>query len=118
MKALVIALCAIAVGLPASAASPEKGKATFVAYGCWQCHGYEGQGSVAGGKLAPNPLPLEAMSAFVRNTRGSMPPYSKSVLADEDLADIHAYLASLPKMRDPRSIPELDVITASPRSPG
>jgi ubiquinol-cytochrome c reductase cytochrome c subunit len=99
--------CALAVSAPAHAASAEKGKAAFVTHGCWQCHGYDGQGSVAGAKLAPDPIPLEAMSAFVRNTRGSMPPYAKAVLSDEDLADIHAYLRSIPKARDAKDIPEL-----------
>ena len=31
----------------ALAASAENGKKAFVAHGCWQCHGFEGQGSVA-----------------------------------------------------------------------
>lgn len=105
-------IAAVALATAASAASPGKGKAAFVSYGCWQCHGYEGQGSVAGARLAPGPMALEAMIAFVRNTRGAMPPYGRSVLPDEDLADIHAYLASLPKGRDANSIRELDAITA------
>ena len=53
-------------------------------------------------------MPLEAMSAFVRNTRGGMPPYQKAILSDADLADIHAYLQSLPKARDYKSIPLLN----------
>jgi hypothetical protein len=36
-----------------------------------------------------------------------MPPYSEAVLSNEDLADIHAYLASIPKPLDPKSIPLL-----------
>ncbi len=92
----------------AAAASAEKGKAAFLKHGCWQCHGFDGQGSIAGSKLAPDPMPLEALAAFVRNTNGSMPPYQKAILSDEDLADIHAYLRSIPKGRDPRSIPQLD----------
>jgi hypothetical protein len=31
----------------ALSASAEKGKAAFTKYGCWQCHGFQGQGSVA-----------------------------------------------------------------------
>ena len=92
----------------AAAGSPEKGRTAFVEHGCWQCHGYEGQGSVAGVRIAPSPMALEAMSAFVRNTRGSMPPYPKAILSEEDLGDIHAYLASLPPTRDPKSIPLLE----------
>ena len=107
------ALAAISAGIVfaspvAGAGSAEKGKAAFVKHGCWQCHGFDGQGSVAGSKLAPNPMPLEALTAFVRNTNGSMPPYQKAILSDADLADIHAYLQSIPKAPDPKSIPLLN----------
>src|SRR5262249_38956115 len=36
--------------------------------GCWQCHGTVGQGGAAGPKLAPDPLPFDALSSFVRTT--------------------------------------------------
>jgi mono/diheme cytochrome c family protein len=113
------ALAAIAAGLiggavlagAASAASAEKGKTAYMKFGCWQCHGTQGQGSIAtsGGKvLAPDPLPYEAFSAFVRTTNRTMPPYSEAVLPNDDLADIHAYLQSIPKPKDYRSIPLLN----------
>ena len=94
----------------ALAASAEAGKAAFIKHGCWQCHGTMGQGSIAtsGGKrLAPNPLPWESFSAFVRLTKGSMPPYSDKILSDGDLADIYAYLQSIPKPPDVNGIPLL-----------
>jgi ubiquinol-cytochrome c reductase cytochrome c subunit len=102
VAALLFAPLALAAG------SAEKGKAAFVQHGCWQCHGFVGQGGITGPKLAPNPMPLEAMSVFVRNTRGGMPPYQKPVLSDADLADIHAYLSSVPKAPDYKSIPLLN----------
>jgi ubiquinol-cytochrome c reductase cytochrome c subunit len=92
----------------AMAASAEKGKIAFVRHGCWQCHGYEGQGGIAGKTLAPDPLPFETLSAFVRTTSRAMPPYREQILSDEDLADIYAYLQSIPKTRDPKSIPLLN----------
>jgi len=106
-------LAAIVAGLVltssvAAAGSGEKGKAAYVRHGCWQCHGFDGQGSVAGSKIAPNPLPFEAFSDFVRTTGGAMPPYQKAILSDEDLADIYAYLQSVPKARDPKTIPLLN----------
>jgi len=91
----------------AHAASAEKGKTAFTQHGCWECHGFAGQGGAAGKQLAPNVMPLAAMSAFVRNSNGPMPPYTKAVLSEEDLADIHAYLESLPKPRDWKTIPQL-----------
>ena len=106
MRTLAFVMLAL-VSCAAAAGSAEKGRTAFVKHGCWQCHGYDGQGSVAGAKLAPDPMPLEAMGAFVRNTTGAMPPYPKTILSDEDLADIHAYLASMPKAPDPKTIPLL-----------
>ena len=105
--ALVLTCVAFAHAATA-AGSAEKGKTAFVQHGCWQCHGFVGQGGITGPRLAPNPMPLEAMSVFVRNTRGAMPPYQKPVLSDADLADIHAYLSSLPKAPDYKSIPLLN----------
>jgi mono/diheme cytochrome c family protein len=112
-RVVALGLAALAAGLFAGAggalaASAEKGKAAFVKNGCWQCHGFEGQGGIAGKTLAPDPIPVEAFMAFVRTTNRAMPPYSETILPDEDLADIHAYLSSVPKPPDPKSIPLLN----------
>src|SRR6267378_1898747 len=106
-------LAALAVSLAlgagaAFAADAAKGKQNFMKYGCWQCHGTVGQGSpISGPKLAPDPLPLEAMSAFIRSSNRAMPPYKEDVLPNADLADIHAYLSSVPKPADYKTIPLL-----------
>ena len=92
----------------AIAASAEKGKAAFTQHGCWQCHGFQGQGGVTGPKLAPEPLPLETFTAFVRTSNRAMPPYPEAVLSNEDLADIHAYLQAIPKRADYKDIPLLN----------
>ena len=96
---VLLALAANAVGGGALAAdgSAEKGKIAYVKHGCWQCHGFAAQGGIAGPKLAPDPMPLVALTSFVRNTRGAMPLYQDAILSNADLADIHAWLASLPK---------------------
>ena len=111
---VLAALAAGAVALaqsPAFAADAKKGKDAFMTYGCWQCHGTEGQGSAitsAGKVLAPDPMPLETFVAYVRSSDRAMPPYSEKVLSNEDLADMHAYLASIPKAKDYKSIPLLN----------
>jgi mono/diheme cytochrome c family protein len=110
---VIFGLAAFAAGLPlagggAMAASAEKGKAGFVQHGCWQCHGYQGQGGVTGPKLAPDPIPFETLSNFVRTTSRNMPPFREEILSNDDLADIYAYLQSVPKDPDPRSIPLLN----------
>jgi mono/diheme cytochrome c family protein len=105
----LLALASLAVMPTAGAAqSAEKGKTAYAKHGCWQCHGLAAQGGVAGPKLAPDPMPLVALTAFVRHTRGAMPPYQETILSNEDLADIHAWLQSLPRPRDYRSIPLLN----------
>ena len=102
------ALMALCLGT-AMAADADKGKAVYVKHGCWQCHGFVGQGGIAGPKLAPEPIPLPAMTAFLRNSNGAMPPYMEAVLSNSDLADIHAYLQSIPKAADYKSIPLLNL---------
>ena len=112
-----VGLAALAAGLalaPVAASadgSPEKGKVAFVKHGCFQCHGTVGQGSVitSGGKVLTNTaLPLEAFQAFVRTTNRAMPPYSEKILSNDDLADIYAYLESIPKPVDYKTIPLLN----------
>ena len=109
----VLGLAALAAGLAvgagsAFAASAEKGKADFMKYGCWQCHGMVGQGGVTGPKLAPDPMPFDALSAFIRSSNRTMPPYMEAVLSNEDLADIYAYLQSIPKSANAKDIPLLN----------
>jgi mono/diheme cytochrome c family protein len=105
------ALLSLGYGPAFAAGDAARGKLQFVKHGCWQCHGFRGQGSVAtsGGKvLAPDPLPWEAFSAFVRSTNRAMPPFSEKILPDSDLQDIYAYLQSVPKTADYKSIPLLN----------
>jgi mono/diheme cytochrome c family protein len=109
----VVGLAAFAAGLvlghgAALAASAEKGKTAFVQHGCWQCHGFQGQGGVTGPKLAPEPIAAEAFTAFLRASNRAMPPYPEAILPNEDVADIHAYLESIPKPKDHKSIPLLN----------
>jgi len=97
----------LVIGFASMSSASEKGKQLFVKNGCWQCHGFVGQGGITGPALAPEVMPLEAMKNFVRNANRSMPAYKEAILSDADLAEIHAYLTSLPKPADPKSIPLL-----------
>jgi len=111
--ALYTGLAALAAGLllaPGAtlAASAENGKQVFMRAGCWQCHGTVGQGGAAGPKLAPDPLPFDALSSFVRTTNRQMPAYREEVLSDADLADLYAYLNSIPQGPDAKTIPLLN----------
>jgi mono/diheme cytochrome c family protein len=91
----------------APAGNADTGKKLFVSYGCWQCHGYEGQGGAAGPRLAPRPLPLAGFTRYVRRPTNQMPPYTEKVVPDADLAHIHVYLQSRPAPPAVQSIPLL-----------
>jgi mono/diheme cytochrome c family protein len=112
-RRVIFASAAVAAGLlfgsaTGFAASADKGRQLFLKNGCWQCHGERGQGGVTGFKLAPDPIPFETLQNFVRTTNRNMPPYREEILSNDDLADIYAYLQSIPKGPDPKSIPLLN----------
>ena len=86
----------------------ENGKKQFKAHGCASCHSYSGQGG-AGARLARNPITFQAFVNYVRKPNGTMPPFGNQVTATE-LADIYAFLKSVPPSPDPKSIPLLNQI--------
>ncbi|MBI4454307.1 MAG: c-type cytochrome [Acidobacteria bacterium] len=87
----------------------QNGKRIFTAYGCYQCHGYEGQGAAAAGpRIALPSLALPEFAAYVRQPAGQMPPYTKKVVADSEMADIYAFLQSRPKPPLAKDIPLLN----------
>jgi mono/diheme cytochrome c family protein len=104
MKRLLL-LAAIAVF--ACAQSPtgdaKHGKELFMSYSCYSCHSFDGHGG-AGARLVPMPLTQAAFTAFVRNA-GRMPSYGPKVISDAQLADIYAYIKTLPISPDAKNIP-------------
>jgi len=104
---ITLLLAALTLAGTANAASIENGRKLYDVTGCYQCHGHVGQGGSAGPKLAPEPLPLEALRDFIRNTDKQMPPYPASILSDAEVADIHAYLESIPAAPKASALPLL-----------
>ena len=92
----------------APAGNVENGKKIYASYGCYQCHGYVGQGGAAGVRLTPVPLNWPNFTKYVRHPAGQMPPYTAKVVSDQELADIFAFLQSIPKPPDVKSIPILN----------
>lgn len=90
-----------------SSGNAENGKRLFLSDGCYECHGRQAQGGAAGPRLGPGPLPLAAILKYVRQPSGQMPPYTTKVISDAELADVYAYLQSLPQLPKPDSIPAL-----------
>jgi len=114
VTALVV--CCVAAGSQTSAnkksetasGSVEKGKELYTSDGCYECHGRQAQGSrTSGPRLAPNPIPLAAFSRYVREPRGQMPPYTSKVVSDADLADMYAFLKTIPQPPSVKDIPLL-----------
>lgn len=89
-----------------SAQDAERGRALFDANGCYQCHGYAGQGGAAP-RIAPSPYPFEAFAQLVRRPANEMPAYAPSVLSDAVLQAIYRYVRSLPEPAPVADIPAL-----------
>jgi len=92
----------------APAGNAKTGQALFMKIGCYECHGNEGQGGAAGPRIGRSPmLAFRNFITYIRAPRGEMPPYSAKVIPEKDVADIYAYLASLPPAPAVESIPLL-----------
>jgi mono/diheme cytochrome c family protein len=99
--------------LAAPATNAAHGKELYLATGCYQCHGTRGAGG-AGPRLTPGPIPIEALKLQLRHPRGRMPVYTPVVMSDADVADIYAYLLTIPKGKSAAEIPLLKGIAVAP----
>ena len=88
------------------AGNAQNGSKLFTADGCYECHGRAAQGGV-GPRLGPHPLPLAAIIAYIRQPTAEMPPYTAKVISDAEIADIYAFLSSIPDPPKADTIPLL-----------
>jgi mono/diheme cytochrome c family protein len=86
----------------------EKGKQLYTSFGCYQCHGREGQGGSTGPRLGPKPIPLEAFITYSQRPSANMPPYTAKVVSEADWANIYAFVKSLPEPPAVKDIPALN----------
>jgi ubiquinol-cytochrome c reductase cytochrome c subunit len=116
MKLVIVALAGlVSAASPASAqqasapaGNAENGKALYLQVGCYQCHGYAGQGAtMTGPRISRTEFPFASFLYQLRHPANQMPPYEAAVLSDQDAADLYAYLRQMPPPRDPNSIPLL-----------
>ena len=87
------------------------GKRLYLAQGCFTCHGRSGQGGALNGpapSLAKTEMPFDGFVAELRDPANDMPAYSKALLSDQDIADIYAYVESLPGPRPAKDFPMLN----------
>ena len=78
-------------------------------YTCYGCHGYTGE-TGRGPRLNPPRLPQRQFIGYLRNPPNprQMPPYRQADVSDRKLADIYAFLTSLPPASpDAEDIPVL-----------
>ncbi len=108
---LVLGADEVAWSQSAQADDTASGKRVYISVGCFTCHGRSGQGGSFNypvPALARTALPVEAFNAIVRTGPNDMPAYPASVLSDKDLADIRAFLRSLPGRRPAEDFPLLN----------
>jgi len=104
---LAFALLAASAAAQTPAGDAQKGKELYLKYSCYACHSYDGHGG-AGARLVPMRMNLQGFAAFVHNPpRPQMPPYTASVIPDPQMADLFAYVKSLPESPAAKDIPLL-----------
>jgi len=113
IAAAVLAMIAgdAALAQDAPPGNAANGKKVYLAQGCFTCHGRAGQGGALNGpapSLAKTEMPFDGFAAQLREPANDMPAYSKALLSDQDIADIYAYVESLPGRRSPKDIPLLN----------
>ena len=114
LRSLTLALFGLALAATAQAqeySAPKgdahNGAALFQKFGCYSCHGSWGQGTGRDGPRIDPPPAFPVVLQQLRTPRREMPPFVASVLPDQGVADIYAYLSSIPKPPDPKTIPAL-----------
>jgi mono/diheme cytochrome c family protein len=109
LSGMLVAAVSVSAQAPSAppAGSAQAGKDVYLRYSCYACHGYDGHGG-AGARLVPLPMTAARFTAYLRNPpRPQMPPYSTTLLSDAQLADVWAYIKSLPVSPDAKDIPLL-----------
>jgi len=94
----------------APSGNAQNGKKNFASDGCYECHGFQGQGATQTGaaRIGPPQLSLESFISYVRHPTNQMPPYTSKAISDQDLTDIYAYLKSIPLPPKGKDIPLLN----------
>ena len=98
-----VALCAGGHGVARAQDAPPgdaaEGKRLYLATGCFTCHGRAGQGGALNGPapiLARTAMPFDGFMGQLRQPINEMPAYSEIVMSDKQIADIYAFLQTLP----------------------
>jgi mono/diheme cytochrome c family protein len=90
-----------------STGNADNGKKLFLRDGCWECHGYAGQGGRDGARLAETALTAGQFTRYIRRPAGAMPAYIEKVLSDAEAADIWAYVKTMTGPKTAKDVPLL-----------
>jgi len=92
-----VALLVIVASIPAVAAAQDaaQGARLYDELECSRCHAGEARGDF-GPRLAATELSLDRLLVQLRDPAGLMPAYGTDRLSDDEVADIYAWLQSLP----------------------
>jgi mono/diheme cytochrome c family protein len=93
---------------PTPAGNAEAGTRLYQKHTCFFCHGTAGQGGIDGARLAVVARNLQSFTRYVRQPAGRMPAFTETILTDQEVADIFAYLRSLPAAKPVKDIPLLE----------
>jgi mono/diheme cytochrome c family protein len=107
---LLAAMIGTAIAYAQSSGNAENGKRLFLRDGCWECHGYAGQGGRDGARIASTALNAQALIRYVRRPAGAMPAYIDKIVSDQELTDIWTYLKTLPGPKPVKDIPLLNAL--------
>jgi mono/diheme cytochrome c family protein len=110
----VMALAVVGLGTRAIAQTQQApsgnaahGRELYLATGCFECHGRNGQGGAFNGPapaLAHTELGFEAFKEQLRQPANDMPAYATAVMSDQDVADVLAFVRALAGPRSPADI--------------
>ncbi len=108
----VAAMGLLVVSAFAQQGDAKRGEKMFKDYSCYACHGFSGQNG-PGKRLVPMKMATVAFTAYVRSPGSNqMPSYSAKVLSDQQMADIWAYIKTLPDSPDAKDIPLVQQLKA------
>jgi len=99
------------IGLDLPGFDAAAGKQLFLADGCFLCHGRAGEGGAMNGPapiLAKTEMPFDGFKGQLRQPINDMPAYSEKVMSDKQIADIYAFVQSLPGRRPLKDVPLLN----------
>ncbi len=103
MAAVAAVLCSAVASLAQAQDAPPgdatEGKRLYLKDGCFTCHGRSGQGGAMNGPapiIAKTAMPWDGFKGQLRQPINEMPAYAEIVLSEKEMADIYAFLQTLP----------------------